>query len=125
MGRYPALSPPFTAMRGALGFDVGAIDGGAPGHCPRCRQGFEQAEPEAPARPAIETVVDSRRWAILLGAIAPPASSLEDVNDARDHAPIINTSGTGLILGQMRLYRRPLGVRKPKQVSHPRLQSPD
>ena len=112
-------------MRGALGFDVGAIDGGAPGHCPRCRQGFEQAEPEAPARPAIETVVDSRRWAILLGAIAPPASSLEDVNDARDHAPIINTSGTGLILGQMWLYRRPLGVRKPKQVSHPRLQSPD
>jgi hypothetical protein len=47
------------------------------------------------------------------------------MNDARDNPAIINTSGTWLVLGQMWLYRSPLGVRKPKQMSHPSLQSPD
>lgn len=112
-------------MRAALGFHVSAIDGGALGHRTRCRQGFKQTDPEAPARPAIEAVVDRRRRAVISGTVTPSATGLQDMDDARDNTAIINTSGTRLVLGQMRLYRRPLGVRKPKQVSHSRLQSPD
>lgn len=105
--------------------DVSAVDRRAPSHRARCRQGIEQAHPEAPAKPTVEAIVDRRRRAIIRRAIAPSASRLQDMDDPGDHAPVINTPRTRLVPGQMRLYRRPLGVRKPKQVGHSCLQSPD
>jgi hypothetical protein len=43
------------------------------------------------------------------------------VNDARDHPPVICAASAGLVLGKVRLHRRPLFVIKPEQSRHDRL----
>ena len=40
------------------------------------------------------------------------------MNDARDHAPIIDTATTRLVLWKVRLYRSPLRVAQPEQSAH-------
>lgn len=120
--RYPALSPPFTAMSRALRLDIGGIDGCAFGDRTSASQSFEQTRPETPAGPAVEPVVNRCRGTVCRWAIAPAAAGLENVNDARDDAPIIDTPRAGLVLGKMRLYRRPLRIAQPEKLAHQHLQ---
>lgn len=64
---------------------------------------------------------DRRRRAIFRWTVAPPAARFEDVNDPRDHPPVIDAARAGLVLGKMRLDRRPGFIVQPKQVALPRL----
>src|SRR3546814_6583039 len=83
-----------------LCLDVGAVDGGTLRHGSGLGQRIEQLYPEAPARPAVEAIVDCRRGAVVGRAVAPTAADLQDMQDARDHPPIVHPAGTGLVLRQ-------------------------
>src|SRR3546814_8411199 len=81
--RSPAAGAPFATKGRALGFDVGAIDRRALRHRTRPCQGIEQLRPEPPPRPAVEAVVDRRRWSIVCRTVAPPAAGFQYMKDAR------------------------------------------
>ena len=91
----------------ALRLDVGAVDRSAFRNRVGPRQGIKQLQPEAAPRPAVEAVVDRRRRAVVGRTVTPSASDLQDVQDARDYPPVINTPRSRLVLWQMRLDRSP------------------
>lgn len=95
--------------------DVGAVDRGTSGDHAGIHQRVEQVEPEATARPAVEPVVDRRGWPVIGWAVAPAAADLQHMHDPGDNPPVVYPSGTGLVLGQMRLDRRPRFIRQPEQ----------
>jgi len=103
----------------AVRLDVSAVDGGRfrdrPGH----RQSLHEIGPEAPAGPAIEPVVDRRRGTVFRRAITPSAARLQDMDDARDHTPVIDTPRARLVARDMRFNQRPLRIAQPKQARHP------
>ena len=78
--------------------------------------------PEPTARPAVEAVVDRRRRAVFRRAVAPSAPSLENMDNARDDAPVIDAPRAGLVLGKMRLNRGPLRIAQPEKLAHHHLQ---
>jgi len=45
------------------------------------------------------------------------------MNDPRNHPTVIYAASAGLVLGKVRLHRRPLFVIKPEQSRHDRLHS--
>ena len=102
--------------------DIGGIDGCAFGDRTSASQSLDQTRPETAAGPAVETVVDRCRGTVFGRAIAPAASGLENVDDARDDTPVVDTAGAGLVFGKMRLHRRPLRVAQPKKFAHHHLQ---
>src|SRR3546814_1596792 len=59
--------------------------------------------------------LDCRRGAVVGRAVAPTAADLQDMQDARDHPPIVHPAGTGLVLRQVRLDRCPRLIRQPEQ----------
>src|SRR3546814_3407385 len=77
-------------------------------------QGIGQLRPEPPPRPAVEAVVDRRRWSIVCRTVAPPAAGFQYMKDARNHPPVIDPSRTRLVPGQVRLDRQPSFVRPPE-----------
>ena len=112
-------------MRRAVRLDVGTVDGGALRHRAGHRKRLDQIGPEPFARPAVEAVVDRGRRPILFRAVAPPATHLENMDDAGDHPAIIDPAGAALVPRQKRLDDRPLLIRQPKQAHHPSLQITD
>jgi len=84
-------------MGRAVRFNIGCVD--------RCRgldpagldKGLQNALPDAPARPAIEAIVDGGAGTVDRRAIAPPAPTLQNMQDAADHTPIVDAPGARLI----------------------------
>jgi len=84
-------------MGGAVRLDIGCVD--------RCRgfdptgldKGLQNALPDAPARPAIEAIVDGGAGTVDRRAISPPAPTLQNMQDAADHTPIVDAPGARLI----------------------------
>lgn len=106
-------------MSRAVRLDVSAVDGGRFRNRPGRRQSFDEIGPEASAGPAIEPVVDRRRGTVFGRAITPSAAALQDMDDARDHAPVIDTPRARLVPRDVRFNQRPLGIAQPKQARHP------
>jgi hypothetical protein len=71
-----AERPLFAPKRGTLRLDAGAVDRGALRHRTGFLRRVEQLQPEAPMRPAVEAIVDRRRWPLLGRAVAPAAANL-------------------------------------------------
>ena len=70
--------------------DGGAVDGDVFRRPRRAlRQGREQILPVPFLRPAVIAIVDGRRWTVLGRTILPPASRLENVDDAANNPPVI------------------------------------
>lgn len=84
----------------------------------------KQPQPEPASGPAVEAVVDRRGRAVGVGAVAPSRARLEHVDDARNHPSVVHPPRPRLVLGKVRLNRRPLLVRQPKQHAHGRLRRP-
>ena len=80
----------FSAAGRTVRLDVGAVDGDLIRR-PRqaLRQGREQILPMPFLRPAVIAIVDGCRWAVLGRTIPPPASRLENVDDAANNPPVI------------------------------------
>ena len=60
--------------------------------------------------PAIETVVNRSRWALLIWQITPRDSGPQDVEYAIEHAPIIHVLDASTVVGEHRLDERPLQI---------------
>src|SRR5215218_10129403 len=78
----------------------------------------EDALPDTSSRPASVPVVDGLRRSIVGRHVAPPSTCLQDMEDAADHAPIVDTGLARLVVRQMRLQSRPGLIRQPEQVPH-------
>lgn len=102
-------------FRRTLGLDVGAVDRGAPGHRAWVDQGVEKLQLKAPRRPAVGSIVDRGRRAVVGWAVAPAAPVLEHVKDAGYYSPVVNTPRARLVPGQVRLDRRSRLVRQAEQ----------
>ena len=74
----------------------------------------EQVLPDAAARPAHKAIVDRRRRSIFGRAIAPAATSFQDMNDTADDTSIIGSLYATNIRRQMRFDPIPLLVAQPK-----------
>ena len=114
----PCAFAPFTAEGRVLCLHVGAVDGCACRNCSGSSQRLEHPGPKPLLGPAIEPVVDRGVRTILIRAIDPTASRLEDMDDARDHPPIINSPRPRLVLRHKGLNRYPLLIAQPKQPTH-------
>ena len=58
----------------------------------------EDSLPDVSSGPAIEAIVDRGARTIDRGAVSPSAPALEDMQNAADHAPIVDTPGARLVL---------------------------
>ena len=86
----PGSGAPFSTEGCALRLDVGAVDRSALRHRAGIHQRVEQPEPEATARPAVESVVDRRGWPVSGRAVAPAAADLQDMHDPGDHPTVFD-----------------------------------
>ncbi len=75
---------------------MGRIDGEVFRNLRRRNQSRKDALPDAAVAPAVETIVDRRRRAVGHGHVLPPAAGLQHVEDAADHATVIDAPGTRL-----------------------------
>ena len=99
-----------------MGFDVATVDRQFLGNRPRRSDLLEQTLPDAPLGPAIVAVIDRRRWTVGGGYVAPAASRLQYMKNARDHRSIIDPRFARLTVGKMRLDRCPRLIRQPEQI---------
>ena len=105
-------------MRRTVRPDGGGIDAEVLRYFRPGDQFRENPAPEPFPAPAIEAVIDRRWRAIDRRAVLPAATRLQDVNDARDHPPVIDPSCPRLIGRQERPDRRPCPVGKPEFTRH-------
>ena len=106
---------PFSAAGATVRLDESGVDGDLfrrPGQ--GLRQGPERVLPMAVPGPSVIAVVDRRRGAVRRRTVPPPATRLQDMNDAADDPPVILAPLARRVGGKMRLDRRPLLIRKPK-----------
>ena len=68
---------------------------------------LEQTLPKPALRPSVVTIVDRGRRAVFRRHVAPTASGLENVQNATDHATIIDARLTRLATRQMWINRGP------------------
>jgi len=71
-------------------FDVRRVDHLRLGRSTAAGKFSEQPLPHAALGPAHEAIVDRRRWAVLRWAIAPPATTLQYMQDTADDPPVID-----------------------------------
>ena len=80
----------------------------------RLHQGLEQFAPDTPRAPAMEAVIDRRGRPVDAWRVPPTATGLEHMDDAANHATIINPMGTRLVFRKQRLNGRPLLITQPE-----------
>lgn len=85
-------------MGGAVRLDIGCVDRSSGLDPAGLDKGLQNALPDAPARPAIEAIVDGGAGTVDRGAISPPAPALQNMQDAADHASIVDAPGARLVL---------------------------
>lgn len=83
--------PPFSAAGAAMRFDMGGIDGELVGRPRQRRRQFgEHVLPYALLGPSIVAIVNGRGRTVLGRAVLPATTGLQHMDDAADHAPVIN-----------------------------------
>ena len=94
-----------------MSLDESGVDGDLLRHSGQgLRQDPEQVLPMAAPGPSVIAVVDRRRGAVLRRTIPPPATRLQDMNDAADDPPVVLAPLARRVVGKMRLDRGPLLV---------------
>jgi hypothetical protein len=116
--RWPGPPPPFSASCRTVRLGGGGIDGLEVVIRRQASKCFEQIVPDLTPRPTVPAIVDGRVRAKHRRAIAPAAARLQDMNDATDHATIIDPTSARLILRQQWLDCCPLSITQPKLARH-------
>lgn len=98
-----------------MSLDVAAVDLAGLRDPALLGQRRQDARPDAAAAPPVPAIVDRRRRAVFGRAVRPAATTLEHVDDARDHPAIIDPPRSGLVLRQVGLDRPPCFIRQPEQ----------
>ena len=81
-------------------------------------QTCQDTRPNPSLRPSIEPIVDGRVRTVILGAIFPAATDLQDMNDTADDLAVPARFYAAPFLGDCRLDRRELLIAQPEQVRH-------
>src|SRR5487761_2569944 len=85
---------------------------------------MKQIDPHAFGRPAHIAVVERLLRSVIGRRIDPSPARLQHVDDATDHAPIVNTRLAARVSWQVRRDLRKLRVRQPELIPiHPRFLS--
>ena len=114
-GPQPAFSPPFSAGRRAVRFDVRRVDHLRVGRPPASGQFSEQILPKPAPRPAHKPVIN-RCWRTVFGrAVAPAATAFQHMHNAADDTPVVYSLDASHVRRQMRLDPPPLLVAQPKK----------
>jgi hypothetical protein len=100
-------SPLFRRCR-AVRFDMRRVDHLRIDRSSVASEFPEQVFPDAAPCPAHKAVINRGRWAVSFRTIAPPAATLEDVNDAANDPTIVGPLDPAHIGRQMGLNTFPL-----------------
>ena len=105
-------------------FDMGTVEHQFIRDCScRCHFG-EDPLPDATVSPTGIAIVNRLGRAVLGRDIAPARARLEDVENAADHASIIDARSARLVVRQMGFKTRPGVVRQPIEIVHGVLHAP-
>ena len=103
-----------------MDLDAATVDEEPLGHTIDPGQMGEDALPHPALGPAPEAVVERLLWPVdMLRAVAPAATTLQRMDDPRQHAPVIDPRHPACVVRQERLDPRPLLIRKPEKIRHP------
>src|SRR5215475_15050866 len=83
-------SPFSRARRRTVRFDVRAIDHLGFGRSTTPGKSPEHPLPDPALSPTSKAIVDRRMWTVLRRAILPTTATLQHMQDAADHPPVIN-----------------------------------
>ena len=99
-----------------MSFDMRAVDGRRSKDTGAAGNGLEHRKPEALSAPTIEAIVDRRIRPVIWRAISPTGTAMEHVDDAADHASVVNPVGSTSPTRQQRLYSLPLRIAQPVKL---------
>ena len=99
-----------------MSFDRGRVERQRDGIFAGLSQRFKDCAPSPAFGPAVEAIVDGRVRAVFRGAVAPPRTRLQHMNDPANDASVVVSIRPRQPRRQMRLDTRPLPVIKPKQT---------
>src|SRR5262245_39438433 len=100
-----------------MGFHMRAVDHLGLGRSTTPGERAEQPLPDAALAPSCKASVDRRVWAVFRRAILPTTATLQHMQDAADHPPVIDPLLAAYVARQMRFDPRPLLIAQPKQVA--------
>ena len=112
----PDFSPPFAACGRAMRLDRRTVDQNLGRWSTRLCKGLKQSRPHALFRPSDQAIVKRLPRSIFRRRVDPSTARLQYLNNAADHAAIINPRLAPRVGRQMRLDLRKLFVRQPKLI---------
>lgn len=110
------VSSPFTARGRAMPLDRRAVNQHLGRRASRISQGMKQVAPNAFVSPSNEAVIEGLARAIHIRRVDPAPSGFQKMDDAADHAAIIDTRLAACIRRQIRLDPPELLFRQPEIV---------
>ena len=115
--RSPGSSPPFSAGSGAMRLHGRAVDQDVSRCAGRRRQSMEEPLPDALRGPSDVSVVERLSRSVVGRGVDPTPARLQDMDDAADHAAIIDSRLSAGFTRQMRRNPIELLVRQPETVA--------
>ena len=115
------LRSPFSARGRAVRLHGRGVDEHLGRGTAGAGQSMEEIDPDALGGPADIAVIKRLAWPIIRRRIDPAPAGLQDIDDAADHAAVVNSRLASRIRRQIRLDPRELRLREPKTIPiHPR-----
>jgi len=120
-GRWPGCAPPFSARGRAVRLHGRGVDKHLGRGTAGAGQSMEEIDPDSLGGPADIAVIKRLAWPIVRRRIDPAPAGLQDMDDAADHAAVVNSRLASRIRRQIRLDPRELRLREPETIPiHPR-----
>lgn len=109
---------PYVSTRsGAMSFDRRTVDQHLGGRTSCAGESMEEVCPDPLGSPSDKAVVERLARPIFGRRVDPSAARFQDMHDAADHPPVIDTRLAARVPGQIRLKPRKLRIREPETVS--------
>ena len=113
-------APPFASARRAVRLHRRAIDENLCRRSARLRERMEQLAPNAFGRPAHIAIVERLLRSVFWRRIDAASARFQDVNNAADHPPIIDSRLAPRVGGKMRRDPGELRLRQPELIENHR-----
>ena len=98
-------------------FDRGTVDEDLRRRPARLSKRVEEADPDAFLRPSHEAIVERLLGPVFGGRIDPASARLENMNDAADDPPVVNTRLAARVRRPVRLNLKKLRFRQPEKIA--------
>ena len=100
-----------------MSFDRRTVDQHLGGRTSCAGESMEEVCPDPLGSPSDKAVVERLARPIFGRRVDPSAARFQDMHDAADHPPVIDTRLAARVPGQIRLKPRKLRIREPETVS--------